>query len=81
MNVESQENIDLFIETRNKHLHIFVINVLFILDIYRPKTKLPEGNVFTPVCHSVHRGRVSLPPGMVYLLAGGGGGSALRYHR
>ena len=23
---------------------------------YRPQTKLREGNVFTPVCHSVHRG-------------------------
>ena len=23
---------------------------------YRPQTKLQEGNVFTPVCHSVHRG-------------------------
>ena len=26
---------------------------------YRPQTKLREGNVFKPVCHSVHRGRVS----------------------
>ena len=23
---------------------------------YRPQTKLREGNVFTPVCHSVHGG-------------------------
>ena len=23
---------------------------------YRPQTKLREGNVFTPVCESVHRG-------------------------
>ena len=24
--------------------------------VYRPPTKLREGSVFTPVCHSVHRG-------------------------
>ena len=24
--------------------------------VYRPQTKLGQGNVFTPVCHSVHRG-------------------------
>ena len=36
---------------------------------YRPQTKLWEGNVFTPVCDSVHGGvslsRVSLCPGWV----------------
>ena len=26
---------------------------------YRPQTKLQEGNVFTPVCHSVHGGSLS----------------------
>ena len=26
-------------------------------DHYRPQTKLRQGNVFTPVCDSVHRGR------------------------
>ena len=25
---------------------------------YHPQTKLREGNAFTPVCHSVHRGKV-----------------------
>ena len=28
---------------------------------YHPQTKLREGNVFTPVCHSVHRGKVYTP--------------------
>ena len=29
---------------------------------YRPQTKLREGNVFIPVCHSVHRGSRLAPP-------------------
>ena len=49
--------------------------------IYRPQTNLREGNVFTPACHSVHRG-VSLHwagEGVVKGcgergVAGGGGG-------
>ena len=36
---------------------------LIVWSFYRPKTKLREGNVFTPVCHSVHRA------GGVYLSA------------
>ena len=28
---------------------------------YRPQTKLRKGNVFTPVCDSVHRGRRTPP--------------------
>ena len=28
-------------------------------NFYRPQTKLREGNVFTPVCDSVHGGAVS----------------------
>ena len=31
---------------------------------YRPQTKLREGNVFTPVCDSVHRGGVSVWGGL-----------------
>ena len=30
-------------------------------NFYRPQTKLREGNVFTPLCHSVHRGRGLCP--------------------
>ena len=30
---------------------------------YHPQTKLREGNVFTPVCDSVHRGGVSVQGG------------------
>ena len=30
--------------------------LLVIQDLFRSQTKLREGNVFTPVCHSVHRG-------------------------
>ena len=28
-----------------------------------PATELRQGNVFTPVCHSVHRGGGQTPPG------------------
>ena len=35
---------------------IAVVNELYRLIYYRPLTKLQEGNVFTLVCHSVHRG-------------------------
>ena len=34
-----------------------------IYHYYRPQTKLREGNVFTPVCDSVHGGRGSLSGG------------------
>ena len=39
-----------------------------VTNVYRPQRKLREGNVFTPVCHSVHKGRVS---------ASGSGGGCL----
>ena len=32
---------------------------------YHPQMKLREGNVFTPVCDSVHRGMVCIPAGVV----------------
>ena len=32
-------------------------------DNYRPQTKLQKGNVFTPVCDSVHRRGRCTPPG------------------
>ena len=38
---------------------------------YRPKRSFGQGNIFTPVCHSVHRGGVP-GPGGVYLVPGGG---------
>ena len=47
-----------------------------------PATKLGQGNIFTPVCHSVHRGghawllgggRAWLLPGGVCMVALGGG--------
>ena len=31
-------------------------DLLSLTHCYRPQTKLREGNVFTPVCHSVHGG-------------------------
>ena len=33
---------------------------------YRPQTKFGVGNVFTPVCHSVHRGSNQPPPPIGY---------------
>ena len=51
--------------------YIILLNaqVNSIVDFYRPQTKLREGNVFTHVCDSVHKGgggisvRVGLCPG------------------
>ena len=31
------------------------------MNFYRPQTKFGKGNVFTSVCHSVHRGRIHPP--------------------
>ena len=39
---------------------------------YRPQTKLLEGNVFTPVCHSVHGRGVPLGAGVCLWVRGGG---------
>ena len=46
---------------------------------YHPQTKLREGNVFTPVCDSVHRGS-SIQGGLClgWSLSKGGGGSLSR---
>ena len=40
---------------------------LHFADIYRPQRSCGQGNIFTPVCHSVHRGgsasvHVGIPP-------------------
>ena len=40
------------------------IQVVTTLPFLPPATKLRQGNVFTPVCHSVHRGRGSLSGGL-----------------
>ena len=39
------------------------------INLYRPQTKLRQGNVFTPVCHSVHKGGFCHPPGQTPPLA------------
>ena len=39
------------------HVFIFKIDWKYL----PPATKLPQGNVFTPVCHSVHRGVCHIP--------------------
>ena len=39
-----------------KQKHCRVVTGLFLRYIYRPPSKLQEGNVFTPVCHSIYRG-------------------------
>ena len=39
------------------------IMIFIFVYIYRPQTKLGTGNVFTPVCDSVHReGEMYMPP-------------------
>ena len=46
-------------------MHSFFIAVLIYTKVpyLPPATKLRQGNVFTPVCHSVHRGGLPYPPG------------------
>ena len=39
-----------------------MMSAIFPFNYYRPQTKLRKNNVFTPVCHSVHRG-VYIPLG------------------
>ena len=39
------------------------VPVTYNLDNYRPKRSFGQGNIFTPVCHSVHRGGMYLVPG------------------
>ena len=60
-------------------------NSKFFIIITARKRSLGQGNVFTNVCHSVHRGvMMSLPvwlSGPVFLLGGGlcpGGGGSLK---
>ena len=51
-------------------MSVCCVQVLFCRGCYQqnqvhilpPATKLQQGNVFTPVCHSVHRGGVSATP-------------------
>ena len=51
------------------HLPNLSGNFLFYsFDFYRPKRSFGQGNIFTPVCHSVHRGGVPAPN-----FRGGGG--------
>ena len=49
-------------------LHLFPFDMShahnhYPLNNYRPQTKLRKGYVFTPVCHSVHRGGGICPSG------------------
>ena len=45
-------------------LPILIVHIFqFMSYYYSPQTKLQEGNVFTGVCHSVHRGVGSYPSG------------------
>ena len=43
-------------------MYMVVALYFAVLYFYRSQTKLREGNVFTPVCHSVHRERGSTHP-------------------
>ena len=38
------------------NLHRLLLMIWMKIDLLPPATKLPQGNVFTPVCHSVHGG-------------------------
>ena len=49
---------------------------LFHFKFYRPQRNCGQGNIFTPVCHSVHGGGV-LSPGGCTLSRGGCGSGAL----
>ena len=47
----------------NEHHYVFLKKLCQVGLFYCPPTKLGEGNVFTGVCHSVHRGWISVVPG------------------
>ena len=52
----------IFINTNISTLHVTRHNAdKHPCSFFRPQTKLWEGNVFTPVCHSIHRGIVPYP--------------------
>ena len=42
-------------------------------DLYRPKRSFGQGNIFTSVCHSVHRGGLQIFGGVSNFSGGGGG--------
>ena len=48
-------------ELSRPQFHLPFLMPLFQPIYYRPQTKLREGNVFTPVCDYVHRGRCTPP--------------------
>ena len=37
-------------------IQVYECHSTLVQNIYRPQTKLGQSNVFTPACHSVHRG-------------------------
>ena len=51
-------------------MHRATEHQVYTLNYYRPQRSCGQGNIFTPVCHSVHRGGV-LSPGGVLSLGGG----------
>ena len=51
------------------NLNILFPVLLSLLNFYRQLRSCGQGNIFTPVCHSVHRG-VYLVLGGVYLVPG-----------
>ena len=55
--------------------------VLTIFGCFRPQTKLRKGYVFTPVCHSVHRGGSCVAVGAWQVRSVHGGGGGHTWHR
>ena len=52
------------------HIPYFAYAVALFLFHYRPQTKLGQGNIFTPVCHSFHRGGACMVAGGAWLPEG-----------
>ena len=52
------------LSVRRSHKGPFTLKIYYtiILRFLPPAIKLSQGNVFTPVCHSVHRGEWQTPP-------------------
>ena len=60
-------HLNLFSEPISVCYFVVPFRQCYFCDFYRPKRSFGQGNIFTPVCHSVHRGgllpdRQSPPP-------------------
>ena len=58
---------DIEAKKSSRYSRVLAVTELVVSGIqcsYRPKRSFGQGNIFTPVCHSVHRGGVGCPGGV-----------------